>query len=183
MNCWKSINFRKEYKPSRLLLLSMSVMIMTFIVSYLGFSLYYDNVRYAELGMIDTMLFLLLLFPVHTLLHLIPLQFVGVRMQWNIKSSKKKKRSPLLALRFTKPVGRIFYINAMLFPTFCISCVSIVGAFTFPSFMLYFVLMFSFNAGLAVYDFLYIKQLLGAPRQCFIEQNQNGMDILLKQPI
>ncbi|MDQ0299871.1 uncharacterized membrane protein YozB (DUF420 family) [Salibacterium salarium] len=182
MNCWKSINLKKEYNPSRLMLLSMSVMITTFVISYLVFSLYYENISYAELGLIDTLLFLLLLFPIHTILHLIPLRFVGVRMQWNLKMSKKK-RAPLLLLRFTKPVGRNFYINAMLFPTLFISVVSIVSALTFPSFMLYFVLLFSFNAGLAVYDFIYIKQLLGAPRHCFIEQNKNGMDILLKQPI
>ncbi|MFB4163740.1 DUF3267 domain-containing protein [Alteribacillus sp. JSM 102045] len=181
MNCWKSINLRKEYNPFRLMLFSLSFMVFTFIFSFLGFSLYYKNITYAELSMLNTFGFLLLLYPIHTLLHLIPLWFVGVRIQTNVKN--KQKKIPALMMKFTKPVGRNFYICAMLFPTLFISLVSLIGAITFPPYMYYFLLVFSFNTGLAVYDFIYIKQLLGAPRQCLVEQNKNGMDILLKQPI
>ncbi|MFZ4451857.1 DUF3267 domain-containing protein [Salibacterium aidingense] len=182
MNCWKSINVKKEYNASRMLLFSLSIMILTFIVSYLGFSLYHHNVVYAELSFLNTILFLLLLFPFHSLLHAIPLRFVGVRMKWNV-TERRKRKAPLLLLKFTKPVARNFYIASMMFPGLVINLSALAGALVFPSFMHYFVLVFSFNTGLAVYDFIYVKQLLGAPRHCFIEQNKNGMDILLKQPV
>ncbi|WP_158737578.1 DUF3267 domain-containing protein [Alteribacillus sp. YIM 98480] len=182
MNCWKSINLRKEYNPSRLKLISLTFIIITFIFSFLVFSLYYNEVTYAELSMLKTFGFLMLLYPVHTLLHFIPLWFVGVRIKTDFKFNRKQK-FPTIMMKFTKPVGRNFYVAAMLFPTLFINFASFLGAITFPPYMYYFLLVFSFNTGLAVYDFIYLKQLYGAPRECFIEQNKNGIDILLKQPI
>ncbi|MGY4690488.1 DUF3267 domain-containing protein [Salibacterium sp. K-3] len=182
MNCWKSINVKKDYHPTRLMIFSFSMMIVMFILSYLGFSLYHKEHTYAELSLIHTFVLLVLLFPVHSLLHYVPLRFAGVHVDWS-RVFPRHKRKPTHFLTFTKPVSRNFYIGAMLFPGCLINIGAAAGAFLFPSFMHYFVLLLSFNSGLAVYDYIYVKQLLGAPRHCYIEQNRNGMDILLKQPV
>ncbi|MFD2703966.1 DUF3267 domain-containing protein [Salibacterium lacus] len=182
MNCWKSINVKRDYHTSRLMIFSFSMIIVTFILGYLGLSLYHRNDAYTELSMLHTLLFLILLFPVHTFLHVIPLRFAGVHIDWS-RLLFRRKRKAMQFLKFTRPVTRNYYIGAMIFPACIINVGAAAGAFLFPSLMHYFVLVFSFNSGLAVYDLIYIKQLLGAPRHCYIEQNRNGLDILVKQPV
>ncbi|SDH55947.1 Putative zincin peptidase [Alteribacillus persepolensis] len=185
MNCWKSINLGKEYTPSRLVLLSVGCMILTFILSFLVFSFYYMDIRHAELSMVKTLSVLALLYPIHALLHFIPLWLAGAKTQTVISQRKKgkKQKFPFITLTFTKPIGRNFYVLAMLFPTLFIHTIAFIGALLFPPFMFYFLLVLSLNTGLSVYDFIYVKQLHGAPRHCFIEQKRNRIDILLKQPV
>lgn len=182
MNCWKSINVKKEYNNSRLVLLSISGMVVCFVISYLIFSLYQPNVHYAEIGFINTLLFLLLLFPLHMLLDTIPLWFAGIRMKM-YPQHYKSKRLPYITLESKKPVSRNVYMIAVLVPTLFIGTFSLLGALLYPPYMHLFLVLFSFNMGRSIYDFIYIKPLIKAPRHAFIEQKQNGLDILLKQPM
>ncbi|WP_240376435.1 DUF3267 domain-containing protein [Bacillus piscicola] len=182
MNCWKSINVKKDYHTSKLTLYSISSMIGVFVVSYLFFSFYHNDVHYAEVGLLQTCLFFTLLFPFHTLLSIVPLWCAGVRVKLHAHHSKIKIL-PRITKESKKPINRNTYLLAILFPTVFAGLVSLLGAFLFPSYMHFFLLVLAFNTGLGVYDFIYVKQLLGAPRDSLIEQKQNSLDILLKQPM
>ncbi|SFE26531.1 DUF3267 domain-containing protein [Alteribacillus iranensis] len=182
MNCWKSINVKKEYNTFRLLLLSILSMILSFIFSYLIFSLSHPGIVFAEIGMANTILFFLLLFPLHLVLDTIPLWLAGVRMKLR-RHQPNKSKILVVTMESKKPIGRNMYMLAVLFPTFFVGILSVWGALLFPSYAHLFIVLFSFNMGLSVYDFVYVKPLFSAPKHSYIEQKQNGLDILLKQPM
>ncbi|MFB5663188.1 DUF3267 domain-containing protein [Alteribacillus sp. HJP-4] len=177
MNCWRTVNVKKEYDPYRLMLLSLSVMVATFIFSYLIFSFRANETVLMELGMLDTLLLFLLTIPLHTMLHLLPLKFSGVRIQTRLT------RKPFIALTFTKPIHRNVYIFSLIFPNLLITAGAFLLIFSFPAYMHYFLFIFSINAGLAVHDYVYFKQLITAPKHALVDRRQNGMDILVKQPV
>ncbi|WP_054635567.1 DUF3267 domain-containing protein [Thalassobacillus sp. C254] len=87
-----------------------------------------------------------------------------------------------MKVKFNKPVAKNLYITALLFPSFLITIGALLGALTWPEYMHYFLLLTSINAGLSVYDWVYVKQLIKAPKYSVVERNKNGVDILVKQP-
>ncbi|MFC5713565.1 DUF3267 domain-containing protein [Thalassorhabdus alkalitolerans] len=183
MNCWKSVNTLKDFDSSRLMLISLGITLCIFIISYLIFSLYYGDISSQGIGFTLTVAAIVTLYPVHTMLHYVPLWFAGIKTDVRLYKVKKKgKQKVTMKVQFNKPVAKNLYITALLFPSFLITIGALLGALTWPEYMHYFLLITSINAGLSVYDWVYVKQLIKAPKYSVVERNKNGVDILVKQP-
>lgn len=181
MNCWKSINVKREYNPKKLRFGALGLMMITFILTYLFFSFWHISPVYADISFIDALLFVAILFPGHILLHYLPLFSVGPHTSLRIERTKKRNL-PYVVFRSRKPISKNLYIFSMVFPCLITGLFAAAGAFFMPSLLPYFLLLFAVNAGFAFYDYIYVKQLLAAPKHCFIEKKQHGMHILIKQP-
>ncbi len=90
MNCWKSVNTLKDFDSSRLMLISLGITLCIFIISYLIFSLYFGDISSQGIGFTLTVAAIVTLYPVHTMLHYVPLWFAGIKTDVRLYKVKKK---------------------------------------------------------------------------------------------
>lgn len=69
----------------------------------------------------------------------------------------------------------------LLLPNVHLTTALILGSMYFPAYMHYFCIALPFHIGLCVPDFIFIKHLLFAPKMCFIEEFEDGYEVLVQK--
>ncbi|MDZ5470202.1 DUF3267 domain-containing protein [Bacillus sp. 31A1R] len=181
MNCWKTINFSKQYGTERLFVLSSLTTLFAFILLYVPVTyliipknFFYDN------HFVFFLIGLFLLYPLHKILHFLPVAHLGkiVKKQFEFRLFI----FPIINIKVCEPISKNLFIFALLMPFIIINAVLISTCFLLPHYAHYFTILIAFHTGLCVSDFICFKNILTAPRHSFIEENDEGFEILISRP-
>ncbi|MFD2443102.1 DUF3267 domain-containing protein [Bacillus sp. CGMCC 1.16607] len=176
MNCWRTINIAKQYGSQRLFILSSLTMLFSFII------LYVPVTYLTELPLKSNYFFLLLLsifflYPIHKLFHYLPIAHLGERV--NKSFEMYGSILPIIHIRVHEPIRKWTFLLALFFPFIIIGLLISFGFIFFPNYSHYFTILLSFHIGLCVSDFIRAKNILFAPNHSFIEENDEGFEILV----
>lgn len=176
MQCWKSINIRRQYGYDRLFLISSFIVFLIFSFAYIGLSFVSESTRSSEYFIIFVASFLAV-YPVHKLLHYIPLSRLKGRVK--LKRSMHFGVIPMFMIKICEPIGKSRFIFALLLPFLVLSTVFLLGIYIFPEFAHYFILLFAYHCGMCVIDLIYVKELIRSPKKAWIEEIEDGYEILV----
>ncbi|WP_430087340.1 DUF3267 domain-containing protein [Peribacillus butanolivorans] len=179
MNSWKTIDVTKQYGSCRLIIFSVFTILMSFVMIYTLLSVFSTHVAlYDDQTMVFFSL-LLLLYPVHKLLHYLPLRLLckKVKTSWSLKW----RLVLTCKINVHYPIRKHLYLLTLVLPFLIMSVLLIGCALSYPHYIHYFTILFSLHTGLCVSDFIYIKNLVGSPGHSFIEEHGEGYDILIQK--
>ncbi|MDQ0254217.1 hypothetical protein J2S74_001592 [Evansella vedderi] len=174
MNCWKSISIEKEFGRERLLFMSLIMMLSYFIIHFVFFRTFISNVPFVDFGL-PLLFFILSIIPVHILLHCLPIWAFGKKATISIR-----EQWPYCNFSTKQAISKQLLIVSIAFPLVVITLVTIIISVMMPQWMHVMAIVAAINMGLSVYDLLYLKQLIHAPKSCVIEEYENGYNILYK---
>ena len=176
MHCWKSINKDKQYGHSKIQILSLLLMMGCFIFIYPIFSFFAVN-NLSDKHALLVVLGIVLLYPIHKLLHFIPLLLVTKSTTFTFKF----KKYFTVEIMYTTPLSKKLFLFVLMTPFWIVSTVLLIGSILFPIYAHYFIILFSFHFGLCASDFIMLKNILQSPQRCFIEENDESFEILVEQ--
>jgi Putative zincin peptidase len=128
-------------------------------------------------GIMLFVLAIILLPTLHSLMHILPLFVLNKRIKL---ICIRKKALPILTFYTDSHVSKYASILSAITPTITITIPGIIMALLFPSLYVYLLIATAINIAMTVIDFLYIRHLIRAPRNAYIENGDDGFDILLK---
>lgn len=175
MNCWKTINISKQYGSKRLFFLSSLTMLFSFIILYVPVT--YLTISPPKSNYFFVLLFsLCLMYPLHKLFHYLPIAHLGNRVK---KSIEYGGFLPIICIRVHEPIKKWTFLSALFFPFIAIGLIILIGFTLFPNYSHYFTILLAYHIGLCVSDFICAKNVLFAPRHSYIEENDDGFEILV----
>ncbi|MFC4322155.1 DUF3267 domain-containing protein [Litchfieldia salsa] len=177
MTCWKTINLSREYGFHRIVIVSFLTMLMTFILLYLPLNLVYSNIPLTEDGLVLFVLTLLVIFPIHKLLHSFPL--IILRKQVKITIERTIFMLPVISVRPKCLLSKPLIMLVLITPFVSVTGFMLYGCALFPQYIHYFTIIIAVHLGICVSDFILLKQLFKAPRACIVEEIDNGYDVLI----
>lgn len=176
MHCWKTINVQKQYGHDRIFLLSMIVVFAVFFCFYISINVFRHGPISDDLFLVFLGGFLLI-YPLHKLLHFIPIAGLKQRLRFSIIT--RLGFIPTLNMRIHEPVMKSHYMISLIIPFITINSGLIISAILFPSFRHYFAILLAYHCGLCLIDLLYFKHLLKTPKKALIEETDKGFQILI----
>ncbi|MEH7126098.1 DUF3267 domain-containing protein [Bacillus sp. JJ1503] len=177
MNSWKTINFSRQYGSHRLFILSSLTMLLTFIFVYVPAQFlfnahsFYDNYFYLFI------LGLWLIYPLHKFFHYLPLAHHVNKVKKEL--SIKYGILPVIHIKVFEPIPKWQFIFALFAPFIVINSILIFACYMYPHYLHYITIILAFHAGLCLPDFICAKNVLFAPNCSYIEENDDGIEILL----
>jgi hypothetical protein len=181
MNNWKSINITRQYGNERIAWLSMITILISFIMIYTAFKVIFSKSPLHDDQILLFFVAILLLYPVHKLLHFLPLilQYKKIKIffpyKWNVM--------PVIHIKIHDPIPKQLFVFSLLIPFFIVSLLLAAGALIYPQYAHYFTILLSFHLGLCVHDFIVIKNLFGSPTRSFVEEHEAGYNILVMKEL
>ncbi|WP_376846186.1 DUF3267 domain-containing protein [Camelliibacillus cellulosilyticus] len=180
MNCWKSFNVSKDLGSVRLVIFSLLGMLCFFILFNLLFTETYTHLKVRLLNFGIMIICILLVLPIHKLLHCLPIWLTGRKARLSIE---KASALPMIHCNIKGAVSKRIYMVATISPAIIGTILMIAMAYVTPSAINYFAVSGSINFGLSVSDFLYLSYLLSAPSHAIVEEDRDGCRILIKQSV
>lgn len=177
MNCWKSCNIPKDYGSIRLLVLSILSALSFFVLFYNSYMDINHHVKLVSFNFVISIGSILVIFPLHTLLHCIPILGAGKKARLVFNNIKG---IPTIYCNKPDAIPKWLSLFSVAFPLIVINLLTIVLALWFPQQMHYFSIVGAINFGLSMTDILYIALLLKAPAHSYIEDDQDRINILIR---
>ncbi|WP_342526077.1 DUF3267 domain-containing protein [Chryseomicrobium sp. FSL W7-1435] len=176
MQCWKNINIKRQYGYDRLFLISSFIVFIVFSFTYIGMSFFVESNRSSDYFIVFLISFLAV-YPTHKILHYLPLS----RLQGSVKLKRYMHFHivPMFMIRICEPIAKGRFIFALLLPFLVLSTVFLAGMYIFPVFAHYFIILFAYHCGMCVIDLIYVKELLHSPKKAWIEEIEDGYEILV----
>lgn len=177
MNCWKTINLNREFGLSRICLLSLLLGMLSFIFLYLFFSMIHQTSSVKDHGLIPLIAGLILLPTIHKLTHILPLILANkrIKFKWQLNAGI----FPNFTFHTKTKMSKNTSLFVLLAPTTLISAPGLITSYILVDYYVYFLLFVSVNIAFSFTDFLYMKQLLRAPKKCLVESEKDSFDILI----
>ncbi|SES98834.1 Putative zincin peptidase [Salinibacillus kushneri] len=178
-NCWKTVNVTREFGQSRLYLMSSFLAFFTFILLFLPYSIYHQNIVIKDHGFIPLLIILMTLPTVHQMAHVIPLIlcYKRTKINWDLAF----KCIPILRVRPRSSLSKKPSIFMWFGPTLFLTVPGLITGAVLGNYYPYILLFVALNIGMSFKDFFYIKQFLKAPKKCKIEDAKDGYDILIQK--
>ncbi|KAB2337129.1 DUF3267 domain-containing protein [Cytobacillus depressus] len=177
MNTWKTINFSRQYGSHRLFILSSLTMLLTFIFAYIPAQFLFNAKSFQDNHFGLFLLGLWLIYPIHKLLHYLPIAHQTTKVKKAL--SMKFGLLPVIHIKVFEPITKWQFIFALFTPFIVINCILIYGCYLFPHYAHYLTILLAFHTGLCLPDFICAKNVLFAPNCSYIEENDDGIEILL----
>ncbi|MFE8696277.1 DUF3267 domain-containing protein [Cytobacillus sp. FJAT-53684] len=178
MNCWKTINYNKHYGSHRLFFMSSLTMLLTFIIIYgpvqhlAGTTSFHDN--YFLLFIMS----LWIMYPLHKLFHYLPIAHLGEKVSKLV--TIKYGLFPIIQTKVCEPIAKWLFVIALFTPFVVINSILVWACFLFPHYVHYFTILLAFHVGICFSDLVRAKNVLSAPNHSYIEENEDGLEILLR---
>ncbi|TDL35392.1 DUF3267 domain-containing protein [Jeotgalibacillus sp. S-D1] len=176
MHCWKSINVKKQYGFYRIFMFSLILVLAVF--SFLH--VFSQITRETQLNDQYFSLFALgffLIYPAHKFFHILPL--VKYINDIKLKTRYQFYFVPIMSVRVKKPIPKSSFVLALVSPFVMLNGMLLTGAAAYPSYSHYFTMLTAFHCGICLVDFLYAKCLFKSPKESFIEEDDDGYEILV----
>ncbi|WP_174730592.1 DUF3267 domain-containing protein [Mesobacillus harenae] len=176
MNCWKAVNYSKQYGAQRLFILSSLTMLFTFVLLYVPVS-FFSHAPFQDGNFLLFLAALWLIYPAHKLLHLLPVLHLG----GNIKKTMNFKYGlfPIIHIKAQEPVEKKYFMLALAMPFVVINTMLVYGANIFPEYTHYFTILLAYHVGVCLPDLISGKCIFGSPRDSYIEESEDGIEILV----
>lgn len=178
MNCWKTINFNKEFGVNRLYLLSFLTGLISFVFLNVPFTIIHGSTNVNEFGIFPLMIGLLFLPTVHSIMHILPLIMMYKRAKLVYK--RKNMFFPIINYSTKRPLSKKTSLLVALAPTLFITVPGIMATYIFVDYYVYFLLFSSVHIALTFTDFLYAASILQAPKRSCFENRNEEFAILIK---
>ncbi len=176
MHCWKSINVKKQYGFYRIFMLSSILVLTVFSFLHIVTQIISDTVLYDHYFSLFIIGFFFM-YPIHKLFHALPL--IRYINQIQIRTRFQFYFVPIMSVRVKKPIPKLSFLMALISPFVVINGVLLIGAATFPNYAHYFTILTAYHSGICLVDFLYAKCLFKSPKGAFIEEYDEGYEILV----
>lgn len=176
MHCWKTINIKREYRTTRLVLYGVIIFILVFSFSFLLFGanrpIKYDDRHFS--------LFLLALFfmyPIHKIIHYYSL--FSYRKSVKIKWKMEFRLIPIVQIRIKRMIPKKRYMFILISPFIFVNTVLVLAAIFLPFYSHYVCLLLGYHCAICLTDILYFRHLIKAPKHAVIEETPKGYEILV----
>ncbi|MGD7045203.1 DUF3267 domain-containing protein [Jeotgalibacillus proteolyticus] len=176
MHCWKSINVKKQYGFYRIFMFSAILVLAVFSLLYI-FSQLISETSLKDQYFLLFVIGLFIIYPSHKLFHVLPL--LSYLNDIIIKTRFQFYFVPIMSVRVKKPIPKTAFILALVSPFLIINTLLIAGAYSFPGYSHYFTMLTAYHCGICLVDFLYAKCLVKSPKGAFIEEYDDGYEILV----
>ncbi|PPA72409.1 DUF3267 domain-containing protein [Jeotgalibacillus proteolyticus] len=176
MHCWKSINVKKQYGFYRIFLLSMILVLAVFSFLHVLFQIMSQSPLYDQYFSLF-IIGVFIIYPAHKLFHVLPL--ISYLSQIKLKTRFQFYFVPVMSVRVKKPIPKTAFILALVFPFIFINGVLLMGASAYPNYSHYFTMLTAYHTGICLVDFLYAKCLFKSPKDAYIEEYDEGYEILI----
>jgi len=176
MHCWKTINIKHEYGTIRLTLWSFIIFVLVFSFSFIIFG-YDDPIQYTDEYTWLFFIVVILLYPIHKLVHYFGL--FKYRKNIQLKMKLDFNFIPIIRMRLKSMIPKNHYIIVLLLPFFLINLILIYFAYSLPIYTHYFSILLAYHCSICFMDILCVKELLPAPRHSIIEETPKGYEILV----
>lgn len=152
-------------------------MLLAFIVLYVPISYFFVPTTFYDNHFILFISGFILMYPAHKFLHYLPVAHLGSK----IKKSFEWKLGiiPVINIRVHEPISKPLFLIALLLPFISITTFLFAACFLFEHYVHYITILIAFQIGLSVPDFICAKNILRAPKQSYIEENEDGFEILI----
>jgi len=174
MNCLKTISVENQFGKVRLWFLSIMTMVGYFLVFFMVFRTFFPSAVLIDHGVSFLLFTLILVLPIHLLLHCLPIWLIGKKATFGIR----KNQWPYFYYSTKQPLSKQISLLSTSSPAFLLTAISIAAAILLPQYIHYISMMSALNVGVCVYDFLNFKQIKNAPKNCLIEENRDGFYVL-----
>ncbi|WP_050614234.1 DUF3267 domain-containing protein [Bacillus testis] len=178
MHCWKSVNLNKQYGPQRMFIISLLTMLLSFTTIYAlvsaGLSKGTLHDDYALLFMAG----IFMLYPLHKVLHLLPLLFAFNKLKIQ---SKQHFYIPQFTIRVKDPISKMLFLFSLLTPFVVVTGTCLYFALRLPAYAHYFTILLSLHIGLCASDAITLFNILRSPRCSYVEENDEGFEILVRE--
>lgn len=178
MNCWKSINFHKEFGLTRIYSMSFLLGLVAFIFLYVPLSIVHGSMEMNKAGVIPFVAVVIFLPVIHSFMHILPLITIYKRVK--IKDKTKKASFPRLTYYPTSYLSKQRSMLVALTPTLLITIPGIIASYSFSDYDVYILSVTALHIGISFTDFLYIANMAKAPKKSWIESDHSGFAILVK---
>lgn len=176
MNCWRTLNIKREYRRLRLGLISVMIFTLVFSFSFIVFGInrpfVYED-RYFSLFILAC----LLLYPLHKSVHYFSL--FSYRKSVKLKWKFEYHFIPIVHLRIKKMIPKNRYMFTLISPFIFVNTLLITMAAYLPHYAHYACLLLGYHCAICLVDILYFKHLVKAPKNAVIEETPKGYEILV----
>ncbi|WP_019240382.1 MULTISPECIES: DUF3267 domain-containing protein [Bacillus] len=180
MQCWKSINLNKIYGTQRIVIISLLIMLLSFISLYTIISMGITADKLKDDYDFYFLCSLFMLYPLHKMLHLLPLLFVAKKVK--VKHRRPYKFLPVLDIKVKDPISKWLFITTLLTPFVVITSILLFYTTTQPAYSHYLTILLSIHIGICVPDLLTFRNVLHSPQNSYVEENEEGFKILISKP-
>lgn len=177
MNCWKTVNFTKQYGSHRLFILSSLTMFFTFIILYLPVTYFFVAYSHYDQYFFQLVIGLMLLYPIHKLFHYLPIAHLGNKVVKKVELNKFY--IPTIIVRINEPISKVHFLITLCTPFLIVNILLLGVCYLFPHYVHYFTILIAFHVGICASDFIRGKDVIFAPKNSFIEENEDGIEILV----
>ncbi|WP_163971340.1 DUF3267 domain-containing protein [Oceanobacillus halotolerans] len=178
MNCWKSINLKKEYGHNRIYLVSFLIGLVSFLVLNVPFSIIHGSVVMNDVGFFFFIIALFFLPTMHSIMHILPLIVMNKRAK--LLYNMKLKFVPVFYFYTKAHLKKSTSLIVTLAPTLLITIPGLIASYVFANSYIYILLLTCVHIAISFTDYLYVLHILKAPKKAIIENGQNGFDILIQ---
>ena len=180
MNCWKAINIKKQYGTQRM----FYPVFLNYVVC-IYFSLCTCVYVFVPTTFNDQ-LFLIIVYRIMAYVFLFIKFFIYLPL---FPLGNKVKKSfmlnihvfPYIQIKVDEPIAKWLFLLSLLAPFIVINSLLVAACYFFNHYVHYFIILLAYHIGLCVSDFICAKNVLSAPNQAYIEENEDGFEILVRQ--
>jgi hypothetical protein len=176
MNCFKAINLIRDYGKLRLGLMSTLFSLTYFIVYFMLFRMFHSETIYMQTGLLPILSLALVIIPMHTLLHCIPIWLTGKRA-WMVLADYRYS----FYCRIPDVLPKKTALFAVSFPLVVITSIALVGPLAFPEYLHVFAIVSTLNMFYCLKDLIYIFHLWNAPKDSYLEDSPTGFQIIVRR--
>ena len=176
LHCWKILNIEREYGTRKMYLIALIHAVLTFSFSYVFLNLF-NYAVYDDRHFMYFVCVVLLIYPLHKLLHFLPL--FRHRHKMSIRLRRRLYGIPTIHMRIKEPIPKRLYIFSLLFPFLVLTTILLIVAVMFPTMTHYASILLGVHALLCAFDYIYIKHLIHSPTDALIEETPRGYEILV----
>lgn len=177
MNCLKSVHILRQHGAMRLSILSFLAMLFFFIVFYSIGKAFFSPTEWIPFRVHWGLAGLFLVYPVHKLLHGLPLWLAGRKAKMKIE---RVRRIPVISCVMEEAVSRNLAICSVLFPVLAISAGAFCWLAAAPGMLHYLALLAAANFGFSFVDLIYLAYFIRMPGDTFIEEFRDGFHVLTR---
>lgn len=156
--------------------MAISLFIIVFSLSFIAFGHIHPSLYRGDYFWLFALCFVLI-YPIHKLLHYYSLFEYRKSVKLRIKIDYKF--IPIIRMRIKSIIPKNRYVFTLLVPFFIINGLLIFVAASYQEYAHFSCLLLAYHCSICFVDFLFIKNLIRAPKNSFIEETPKGCEILI----
>lgn len=158
-------------------MISLMTMLLTFIILYVPISYFFVTTTLYDNHFFLFVSGIILIYPIHKLLHYLPIAHLGSKIKKKLEW--KYRIYPIIQIRVQEPISKSLFLFALLLPFIAITVMLVCACFLLPHYIHYITILLAYQTGISVSDLVYAYNIIRAPKEALIEENDEGFEILV----